>query len=99
MTTGTGRSFTTFSAMQSPRVSFDNEPLVLVNDTDDEIGFASKQRCHDGDGLLHRAFSVFLFSQNGEVLLQQRSEQKRLWPGAWSNSCCSHPRRGETLDS
>ena len=80
-----------------PVVSFDDEPLVLVNDADDEVGFATKQHCHDGDGLLHRAFSVFLFSSDGDVLLQQRSSQKRLWPGAWSNSCCSHPRRGETL--
>jgi isopentenyl-diphosphate Delta-isomerase len=80
-----------------PKVSFDDEPLVLVNDADDDVGFATKQRCHDGEGLLHRAFSVFLFSPEGEVLLQQRSGQKRLWPGAWSNACCSHPRRGETL--
>ena len=82
----------------APIVSFDDEPLVLVNDADDEVGCATKQRCHDGDGLLHRAFSIFLFSPEGEVLLQQRSGQKRLWPGAWSNACCSHPRRGETLD-
>jgi isopentenyl-diphosphate delta-isomerase len=81
-----------------PVVSSDDEPLVLVNDADEEIGFATKGRCHDGEGLLHRAFSVFLFSPEGEVLLQQRSGQKRLWPGAWSNACCSHPRRGETLD-
>ena len=81
-----------------PVVSFDDEPLVLVNDADEEIGFAAKGRCHDGEGLLHRAFSVFLFSPEGDVLLQQRSGQKRLWPGAWSNACCSHPRRGETLD-
>ena len=83
--------------MTAPIVSFDHEPLVLVNDADVEIGFASKQRCHDGDGLLHRAFSVFLFSPQGEVLLQQRSGQKRLWPGAWSTTCCSHPRRGEAV--
>jgi len=82
----------------SPVVSFDDEPLVLVNDADEEIGFATKGRCHDGEGLLHRAFSVFLFSAEGEVLLQQRSGQKRLWPGAWSNACCSHPRQGETLE-
>jgi len=80
-----------------PIVSFEDESLVLVNDADDELGFASKLRCHDGDGLLHRAFSVFLFSPTGEVLLQQRSGQKRLWPGVWSNSCCSHPRQGEPL--
>jgi isopentenyl-diphosphate Delta-isomerase len=81
-----------------PVVSFDDEPLVLVNDADEEIGFATKGRCHDGEGLLHRAFSVFLFSPEGEVLLQQRSLEKRLWPGAWSNACCSHPRYGETLE-
>jgi isopentenyl-diphosphate delta-isomerase len=82
-----------------PVVSFDDEPLVLVNDADEAIVFATKGRCHDGDGLLHRAFSVFLFSREGEVLLQQRSPQKRLWPGAWSNACCSHPRQGETVDA
>src|SRR5699024_8504238 len=47
----------------------------------------------------HRAFSVFLFNDAGEVLLQQRSPQKQLWPGYWSNSCCSHPRRGESMDA
>jgi isopentenyl-diphosphate delta-isomerase len=83
----------------APPVSFDDEPLVLVNDADEEIGFATKRRCHDGNGLLHRAFSVFLFSPAGEVFLQQRSEQKRLWPRVWSNACCSHPRRGETLEA
>ena len=77
------------NAMQpAPTVSFDDEPLVLVNEADEEVGFETKQRCHDGDGLLHRAFSVFLFSPDGDVLLQQRSGQKRLWPGAWSNTCC-----------
>lgn len=81
----------------SPIVSFDDEPLVLVNEADDEVGYATKQRCHDGEGLLHRAFSVFLFLPEGEVLLQRRSDQKRLWPGAWSNTCCSHPRRGEPI--
>lgn len=80
-----------------PVVSFDDEPLVLVNEADDEVGFATKERCHAGEGLLHRAFSIFLFSPEGDVLLQQRGGQKRLWPGAWSNACCSHPRRGETL--
>jgi isopentenyl-diphosphate delta-isomerase len=83
----------------APLVSFDDEPLVLVNDDDEELGFATKRRCHDGNGVLHRAFSVFLFSSAGDVLLQQRSEQKRLWPRAWSNACCSHQRRGETLDA
>ena len=79
-------------------VSFDDEPLILVNEADEEIGFASKARCHQGEGTLHRAFSVFLFNAAGEVLLQQRSAAKLLWPLSWSNACCSHPRRGENME-
>ena len=78
-------------------VSSESEELILVDDGDNEIGFASKADCHDGEGALHRAFSVFLFNPQGELLLQRRAAGKRLWPGYWSNSCCSHPRRGETL--
>ena len=78
-------------------VSSEEEELILVDDNDRETGFSSKAACHDGDGILHRAFSVFLFNAAGELLLQQRSASKRLWGGYWSNSCCSHPRRGETL--
>ncbi|MEQ8799191.1 MAG: isopentenyl-diphosphate Delta-isomerase [Salinisphaeraceae bacterium] len=77
-------------------VSFDDEPLIRVDSQDNLLGFESKEACHNGDGLLHRAFSIFLFDRSGRLLLQQRSEQKRLWPGYWANSCCSHPRRGES---
>ena len=49
-------------------------------------------------GVLHRAFSVFILNEAGEVLLQQRAAGKRLWPRYWSNSCCSHPRLGESLE-
>ena len=78
-------------------VSSEDEPLILVDETDREIGHLSKGECHDGDGVLHRAFSLFIFNSVGELLLQQRSAHKRLWPLYWSNSCCSHPRRGETM--
>jgi len=78
-------------------VSSENEQLILVDDRDNEIGYRSKADCHDGTGVLHRAFSLFLFNDDGELLLQQRGKDKRLWPEFWSNSCCSHPRRGETL--
>jgi isopentenyl-diphosphate delta-isomerase len=78
-------------------VSSEGEELILVDADDNEIGYRSKADCHDGAGILHRAFSLFLFNEKGELLLQQRAAQKRLWPGYWSNSCCSHPRRGETL--
>jgi isopentenyl-diphosphate Delta-isomerase len=78
-------------------VSSEAEQLILVDDQDNETGFLSKARCHDGRGLLHRAFSLFLFNGAGELLIQRRGETKRLWPGFWSNSCCSHPRRGESM--
>lgn len=78
-------------------VSSDAEELILVDADDNDIGYLAKADCHDGAGVLHRAFSLFLFNDNGELLLQQRSAPKRLWPGYWSNSCCSHPRRGETM--
>lgn len=78
-------------------VSSEAEELILVDEDDRETGFLSKAECHDGSGRLHRAFSVFLFNIDGDLLLQQRSRSKRLWPGFWSNTCCSHPRRGESM--
>ncbi|MDX1587507.1 MAG: isopentenyl-diphosphate Delta-isomerase [Oleiphilaceae bacterium] len=76
-------------------VSFDEEPLILVDENDRVLGHDSKLACHQGQGKLHRAFSVFVFNRHNELLLQQRSALKPLWPLYWSNSCCSHPRRGE----
>ena len=78
-------------------VSSDEEPLILVDEADRETGHLTKLECHQGDGLLHRAFSVFLFNGDGEVSLQQRSPHKMLWGGFWSNTCCSHPRQGEEV--
>jgi isopentenyl-diphosphate delta-isomerase len=79
-------------------VSSEAEELILVDSNDEEIGFGSKADCHDGEGILHRAFSIFLFNDDGDLLLQQRAASKRLWGGYWSNTCCSHPRRGESVD-
>lgn len=73
------------------------ESLILVDDADREIGQMSKADCHAGGGVLHRAFSLFIFNGRDELLLQQRSAHKRLWPNYWSNSCCSHPRSGESM--
>lgn len=78
-------------------VSFDSEELILVDEADREIGSRNKAECHDGEGILHRAFSLFVFNPAGELLLQQRAADKRLWPGYWANSCCSHPRHGESM--
>ena len=79
-------------------VSSPAESLILVDEQDNVIGYRSKAECHEGQGLLHRAFSVFLFNENGELLLQKRSAAKPLWPLFWSNSCCSHPRETETIE-
>ncbi len=79
-------------------VSSESEELILVDTNDRELGFISKADAHNGAGVLHRAFSLFLFNEKGALLLQQRASGKRLWGGYWSNSCCSHPRRGESLD-
>ncbi len=79
-------------------MSSDDELLILVDEDDNQIGHLAKAACHRGEGVLHRAFSIFIFNRAGELLLQQRSGEKNLWPGFWSNSCCSHPRRGESVD-
>lgn len=79
-------------------VSDDAERLILVDDQDQIVGHLDKAACHDGNGTLHRAFSLFIFNAKGELLIQQRAAGKRLWPKFWSNSCCSHPREAETLD-
>ena len=80
-------------------VSHDSDELILVDSDDNEIGSLNKADCHDGDGILHRAFSLFIFNSQGEILLQQRGADKRLWPMYWSNSCCSHPRHGEDMQT
>ena len=74
------------------------DELILVDEDDFEIGFKEKVTCHLGGGVLHRAFSVFIFNSKNELLIQKRAEGKMLWGGFWSNSCCSHPQRGEDLE-
>lgn len=80
-------------------VSHGGEELILVDELDREIGARSKSECHEGSGILHRAFSIFVFNRDDELLLQQRSAEKPLWPNYWSNTCCSHPRRGESMET
>ncbi|MES1928476.1 isopentenyl-diphosphate delta-isomerase [Salinisphaera dokdonensis CL-ES53] len=87
------------SADNAPVVSFDDEPLILVDSDDNVLGYRPKAEAHEGDGVLHRAFSIFLFDDAGNIWLQQRAPGKQLWGGYWANSCCSHPRRGETVDA
>jgi isopentenyl-diphosphate delta-isomerase len=70
--------------------------IILVNKNDEVIGFESKEKCHHPKGILHRAFSVFIFNEKKELLIQKRSRLKRLWPLYWSNTCCSHPNKNES---
>ncbi|MFZ0389867.1 MAG: isopentenyl-diphosphate delta-isomerase, partial [Calditrichia bacterium] len=65
------------------QVSFDDEKLILVNEQDEVLGYKDKLDCHLGEGVLHRAFSIFIFNEKGEVLMQQRSGEKMLWPQYW----------------
>ena len=80
-------------------VSNSSDQLILVDELDREIGCKAKSECHAGNGVLHRAFSIFIFNSNNELLLQQRSAEKPLWPNYWSNTCCSHPRNGESMET
>lgn len=71
--------------------------LILVNELDQQIGTADRSRCHSGKGILHRAFTIFVFNQDGQVLIQKRSNGKTLWPCTWETSCSGHPVVGEDL--
>ena len=70
------------------------EQVILVDEKDNPVGVAEKMEAHR-KGLLHRAFSVFIFNSKGEMLLQQRALHKYHSGGLWTNACCSHPRQGE----
>tara|TARA_R110000850_G_scaffold241496_1_gene366083 strand:+ start:4193 stop:4705 length:513 start_codon:yes stop_codon:yes gene_type:complete len=71
------------------------ELVILVNQNDEKIGLMPKQEAHE-KALLHRAFSVFVFNDKNELMLQQRALDKYHSPGLWTNTCCSHQRDGES---
>ncbi len=77
----------------------ESDTLILVDAQDQDVGYMSKAQCHAGRGVLHRAFSLLIFNDRGDLLIQQRAAAKRLWPLYWSNSCCSHPRGAETMEA
>ena len=74
------------------------EQVILVNDLDEEIGVMEKMKAHY-EARLHRAFSVFIFNNKGEMLLQQRANNKYHSGGLWTNACCSHPKPNEATMS
>ena len=71
------------------------EQVILVNEQDEQIGLMPKMEAHE-KGVLHRAFSVFVFNNNNEMMLQQRASHKYHSPDLWTNTCCSHQREGES---
>ena len=71
------------------------EQVILVDEQDNPIGLMPKLEAHQ-KAVLHRAFSVFIFNDKGELMLQQRAKHKYHSPGLWTNTCCSHQREGES---
>ncbi len=74
------------------------EHVVLVDQFNNEVGVAPKATVHSLHTPLHRAFSCFLFNDTGELLMQQRAQSKRTWPGIWSNTSCGHPAPAESTE-
>ncbi|MEQ1644080.1 MAG: isopentenyl-diphosphate Delta-isomerase, partial [Pyrinomonadaceae bacterium] len=76
-----------------------DDMIVYCDESAVPIGTSRKLAAHDGDTKRHLAFSVFLFNDKGELLLQQRALTKKTWPGVWSNSCCGHVMLHESTES
>ena len=75
------------------------ENVILVDEKDNQVGLMPKLEAHE-KGLLHRAFSIFIFNSDYKLLLQKRASSKYHSGGLWTNTCCSHPRDGEdTMDA
>lgn len=72
--------------------------VVLIDQNDHALGVMDKLQAHE-EGKLHRAFSIFIFNDAGDLLLQQRADHKYHGAGLWTNTCCSHPQWGEDVRS
>jgi isopentenyl-diphosphate Delta-isomerase len=82
--------------MESNFPEENSEMVVLLNASGSPCGTMEKSRVHTQNTPLHSAFSIFLFTDNGLMLTQQRAYSKSTWPGIWSNACCGHPAPGES---
>jgi isopentenyl-diphosphate delta-isomerase len=71
--------------------------IILVDENDNEVGVGQKLQIHR-EGRLHRAFSIFVFNSKGDLMLQQRGKTKYHSGGLWTNTCCGHPKPGETVE-
>jgi len=74
------------------------EEIILVDEKDNEVGFGEKIKMHENGGKLHRAFSIFIQNSDGQMLIQQRAKTKYHFGSLWTNTCCSHPNKGESLE-
>ena len=74
------------------------EMIILVDEYDNELGAIEKLEAHK-QGVLHRAFSIFIFDSNNKMLIHRRALEKYHTPGLWTNACCSHPRYDERLEN
>jgi len=74
------------------------ENVILVDKDDKPVGLMEKMEAHE-KAMMHRAFSVFIFNDEGKLMLQQRALHKYHSPGLWTNTVCSHPRDGETVQA
>lgn len=72
------------------------EILLVVNEQDEVVGTETREKCHEGGGILHRAVTVFIFNDEGKVLVAKRAKQKLLWPGYWETSCSTHVYENES---
>eukprot|EP00879_Flechtneria_rotunda_P020282 GHRR01021330.1.p1 GENE.GHRR01021330.1~~GHRR01021330.1.p1 ORF type:complete len:249 (+),score=79.87 GHRR01021330.1:99-845(+) len=96
-------NMSTWNAHGTQQDFMQRDNCILVDGSDSIIGSANKYDSHrflpsQPQGLLHRAFSVFLFNSDGKLLLQQRAQDKITFPGVWTNTCCSHPLCGQQPD-
>ncbi|KAI5953027.1 IDI1 [Candida theae] len=84
-----------FTGHDEEQIRLMEELCIILDYNDKPLGAGTKKLCHIMDninqGLLHRAFSVFLFNEDGKLLLQQRADEKITFPAMWTNTCCSHP--------
>lgn len=74
------------------------EKLLIVNGKDEELGEELREKCHSGEGILHRAIAVLVLNRKKKLLITQRSKFKKLWPKFWDNSCCTHVYKDETYE-
>jgi isopentenyl-diphosphate delta-isomerase len=80
-------------------MSTTEELVVLLDENLREVGTAPKLPTHHGNTPLHKGFSCYIFSDQGEFLLTQRALSKKVWPGVWTNSVCGHPAPGESVEA